>query len=634
MSIGFGRAIASALGGTLEGLAESAVREDEKRDELSKVILAQRIKNREKALELSQEQTQALQDENESVTSLMTVQVNGKPMSRAEATRVYRTARDLKVDPLKILEQYSIESEAGGKIVDVPSKKKTIADQTVAALAEEEGGLFAKGRAKDIDATANRLLRAAGYQEEIAVPQAPKVTGVTLKPKADPSKYKPTLVTAVNTATKEVVQDVVQVLGFDENNSPKIEYFTQGGQPFVPGENIVITDNPSAYTKKDEPTGFQIGSFTITDAESNEPRVVEGRLNPNTGIREILDDETGKYVAAPTSATWNGKTPTVTKEETDPRFSEVYSEVKKTVFEGKGSKAFSDLSGEYLSQRAGVRTLFENYEILAPLALDRRNYSVLNRTIGSFVTGAQNEFAGISSVFMFNADANGQPQPTEFDGLGVLSQLQASEEGLRGAQDAASKAKLMENLALQMAIADIIADGDPRPSDFDVRARMDSYRASSPESFLRTAKATIQRKLNALNGKLETIKETGTYKELVANSQDPAMSDFEKNAYNRLLNIYAPATTENIELPSFMSADFDASQYSPEVYPEAPAEEEMQVPINVPGVNIVRSRVDGSNIVVTTLDADGNEQTFSVDLDTAKEKNYITEGIYNQYKGQ
>lgn len=635
MAVGFGRAIAAALAGGATGLGEAALRRDEKRDDMSKLVYASAVKESEKMREKRQELIDASMKERKAVRALMLESVNGKRLNEAEALAVVQRADALGIkEPLKVLQQYNVVSGDEAVIVEGPSETRKVEIETEGLIAEGRGRTIFGDDRKVVTSQAQDLLRATGRDLEFKMPADRMVAGVTFEPKPDPSKYKPSLVQVVNMDTKEVVQDVVQTISFDANNQPKIEYHTTDGAKFTPGENMMVTDNPSAYTKKDKPTGFEPGSYTVLDPETDEPLVVEGRYNVNLGIREVLDTDTGKFVPAPANARWNGATPTTTRVEEDPRFFEVHNEVKKSVFEGKGAKDFTQKSGEYTSQRAGVETLFANYEILAPLALDRRNYSFLNRSIGSFVTGTQNEFAGISSIFMFETDEEGNPVENEFDGFGILSQLQENEAGLRGAQDAASKAKLMENLALQMAIADIIADGDPRPSDFDVRARMDQYRAQSPESFLRNSRSTIQRKMNALNSKLASIKQTGTYKELVESSQDNRMSEMERAAYTKILNNYAPSTTEDLELPAIMRDDFDVSQYSTEKYPELPIETEEAFPISIPGLPIASSRIEGSNIVIQTLDEEGNEKSFKIDFDTALDKKYISQDVYNQYKGQ
>jgi len=81
MSIG--RGIMAALSGGLTGLAEAAVREDEKRDELSKVTLAQAMNNIEQAKELARKRQEEIKEENETVESLMSYETDtGKPISR------------------------------------------------------------------------------------------------------------------------------------------------------------------------------------------------------------------------------------------------------------------------------------------------------------------------------------------------------------------------------------------------------------------------------------------------------------------------------------------------------------------------------------------------------------------------
>jgi hypothetical protein len=634
MAVGFGRAVAAALAGGLTGLGEAAVRRDEKRDEQSKLVYASAVKEADAIKERRQKLIDDSLAERKKVRALMLRSVNGERLTEPEALAAVQQADAMGIDdPAEILDKYNIVSEDTATIVESPSETRKVEVETEGLIAEGRGRTIFGDDRDAVTSQAQDLLRATGRDLEFEMPAEREVTGVTFELKPEKEDAKTSIVQVVNTDTKKVVQEVTQQISVVDG-VPKIEYFNADGSKFVPSENLVVTDKPTVYTKEDKPTGFQIGSFTILDPETEEPRAVEGRLNPNLGVREILDTDTGKYVPAPNNATWNGKTPTVTRQEDDPRYMEVYTDAKKSIFEGSGSKQFKDLTSEYLSQRAGVRTLFANYEILAPLALDRRNYSFLNRSIGSFVTGTQNEFAGISSIFAFNTDENGNPVETEFDGFGILSQLQENEVGLRAAQDAASKAKLMENLALQMAIADIIADGDPRPSDFDVRARMDQYRASSPESFLRNSRSTIQRKMNALEGKLTAIKETGTYREMLSLSQSSDMSDLESKAYKELLNTYAPPTTEEITLPAIAQDDFDASQYTDEAYPELPEESEMSVPVNIPDRSIISSRVEGSNIILSVLNEKGEEQSAKISLDEALKRNYITEEIYNQYKGQ
>ena len=59
------KGLGAALKGTLTGLAEAAEAEDEKRSELTKVALAQRIKKRDEALALQKTQEEKVKEQNE-----------------------------------------------------------------------------------------------------------------------------------------------------------------------------------------------------------------------------------------------------------------------------------------------------------------------------------------------------------------------------------------------------------------------------------------------------------------------------------------------------------------------------------------------------------------------------------------
>lgn len=286
MAIGFGRAIASALGGTVEGLAEAAVREDEKRDEVSKVVLAQRIKNSEKALELSLEQTEALKEENDAVSTLMKFQVNGKPMSRAEATEVYRASQRLNIDPVEVLEKFSIESEEGGQLIATPPKTRKVAgDETAKMMAEEEAdaGFIRRGRAKSVDETATKLLRAAGYSTEIEIPQAATVTGVKLTRKKLPAK------TSERTSylfddNGQVIKALVTVTkDFDDGTRTYEHFDATTNQKVTAGSNQQIGFSQDAF-KKDQ-AWKTYGQVLAPDAQGNMAPLYDNQGKPVFGYQ-------------------------------------------------------------------------------------------------------------------------------------------------------------------------------------------------------------------------------------------------------------------------------------------------------------------------------------------------------------
>lgn len=172
------RGIAAALAGGLGGLAEAAKREDEKRDELSKVTLSQAMKNIEQAKTLAQKAQAEKKLEDETVEVLMAHQVNGQPVTRAQATAAYRQFGG---DAAKLLLQNQIEFEGQGELNPVqPLKRGTVDIQAVGDL--ETRGLFADGRYESVANKTKALLQSMGYDPAgVDVQQRAKVSGVVIK---------------------------------------------------------------------------------------------------------------------------------------------------------------------------------------------------------------------------------------------------------------------------------------------------------------------------------------------------------------------------------------------------------------------------------------------------------------------
>jgi hypothetical protein len=142
MSIG--RGIMAALSGGLTGLAEAAVREDEKRDELSKVTLAQAMNNIEQAKELARKRQEEIKEENETVESLMSYETDtGKPISRGQAIKAYRQYGK---NAASMLLQGQLSFEGEGTVVEKPAVQRGTLDLEATGAMQETGGLFARGR--------------------------------------------------------------------------------------------------------------------------------------------------------------------------------------------------------------------------------------------------------------------------------------------------------------------------------------------------------------------------------------------------------------------------------------------------------------------------------------------------------
>jgi len=178
MSIG--RGIMAALSGGLTGLAEAAVREDEKRDELSKVTLAQAMNNIEQAKELARKRQEEIKEENETVESLMSYETDtGKPISRGQAIKAYRQYGK---NAASMLLQGQLSFEGEGTVVEKPAVQRGTLDLEATGAMQETGGLFARGRGEALAKRTEQGLKAAGYTAKgVDIPQRVEVEGVTVR---------------------------------------------------------------------------------------------------------------------------------------------------------------------------------------------------------------------------------------------------------------------------------------------------------------------------------------------------------------------------------------------------------------------------------------------------------------------
>ena len=178
MSIG--RGIMAALSGGLTGLAEAAVREDEKRDELSKVTLAQAMKNIEQAKELARVRQEELREEEETVEALMSYETDtGESITRGQAIKAYRQYGK---NAASMLLQGQLSFEGAGTVTETPAMTRGTLDLEATGAVPEVGGLFARGRGEAIASRTRQGLKAAGYTDKgVEIAQRPTVEGVTVR---------------------------------------------------------------------------------------------------------------------------------------------------------------------------------------------------------------------------------------------------------------------------------------------------------------------------------------------------------------------------------------------------------------------------------------------------------------------
>ena len=181
------KGIAAALTGTLEGFAEAAVKEDEKRDELTKVTLAQAMKNIEQAKELARTAQEEKKLEDETVDALMSYKVGNEAVTRAQATAAYRQYGK---NAASMLLQGQLEFEGAGELNPIQPVKRGTTDLTAIEGMGAGGGMFSKGRFESVSKNTKSLLQSMGYDPAgVDVVQKSKIAGdLVVKPGAGLNK--------------------------------------------------------------------------------------------------------------------------------------------------------------------------------------------------------------------------------------------------------------------------------------------------------------------------------------------------------------------------------------------------------------------------------------------------------------
>ena len=187
MAIGFGRALATALSAGTKRLGERAVEEEEKREEMTKITLAQQLKNVEKAKADAKNKQDLIDAENAAVSALKGEQVTMKDGSKRTITPAMarQAVRRLgaKEASLAILNgQIAFVSEDGGTVTAKKSRRAgTLDTETVAALGEEEGAGIFGSRYKAVAKNTEAALRAMNIDPAgVDIPELAEVSGVSI----------------------------------------------------------------------------------------------------------------------------------------------------------------------------------------------------------------------------------------------------------------------------------------------------------------------------------------------------------------------------------------------------------------------------------------------------------------------
>jgi len=189
MAIGFGRALATALSSGVKALGEQAVAEDEKRDEMTKITLAQQLKNVERAKAEAKKQQALIDAENAAVKALEGEQVPMKdgtkqtitPAMARQAVRRYGAEATYKM----ILQgQIAFAAKDGGKVIEGGTRKAGALDtETISALGEGEGGGIFGSRYSAVAKNTEEALRAMNIDPAgVDIPELAEVKDVRILP--------------------------------------------------------------------------------------------------------------------------------------------------------------------------------------------------------------------------------------------------------------------------------------------------------------------------------------------------------------------------------------------------------------------------------------------------------------------
>lgn len=172
----------AALSGTAQGLATSALAEDEVRQKQSSDLFKLGVTKAEKNQEEINLNVEAIKTENDVVNQLKGTSVNGKIITEAQARALHRVAKRQNKDALEIIGLYNVSGE--GTVIPAQSKELSVIP-TGLGEAEDEGGFMQKGRNKAVVTESARLLKSAGIDVEMSTPQLPTVEGVQVTPIED-----------------------------------------------------------------------------------------------------------------------------------------------------------------------------------------------------------------------------------------------------------------------------------------------------------------------------------------------------------------------------------------------------------------------------------------------------------------
>lgn len=289
------------------------------------------------------------------------------------------------------------------------------------------------------------------------------------------------------------------------------------------------------------------GTFTWVD-EKGESQSSQGIYDFATGKRKIWDTNKGTYVDAPANSRFD-KASTTTQQAMS------MTEALK-VASGLIKKEELTAMTEQVNAAKGYDMLKRSLEEIAPIAMDPNNYSLVSSFVGSFSTAVEREVAGVK--FILSGEGSTTKKDAEYWDA-KMSTLDSAIESMSDvfdkSQDVSVKRELMEAMVLRLAIADVVASGDTRPSDMDIKLRMDTYRASKPEAFLLKAKQNLNVARNKYEAAAVSLKEVGGGAKVMQNALDNApetLTPVERIAYELTIGAYRDIDNFDMSEPAFL----------------------------------------------------------------------------------
>ena len=323
------------------------------------------------------------------------------------------------------------------------------------------------------------------------------------------------------------VQKVVDKLGL-----PKDGYKTPVGLPEVSGVEIISTKN----TFDEDIRSIEKGTITATiNGKEQTTTAVIG----NDKILYVLEDNKLKP-AADTPYKNGAFAPKVSKTATEPTVLEAQESYISNYF-GKGTTA-TDMTTEYTKKQASINVLGDAYSQMWPIAKNKEVYSVAATSLGNLVKRVDIELAGIKAIGVgVEKDRNSESD---------IKSLSSFIDDNMNATDLAIQAKVLDAMNVRAAYKFLVANGDTRPSDADLRRAMQQFASNSPQEFADKARSNWEQLTSETRRLREDILKLPAFSEYTVLQY----SDTQREAIASVVEQRKPQTM-SVNPPAFLMQD-------------------------------------------------------------------------------